>query len=87
MIARTLDSRTVMTLVAVMAGLGLGVHRLKRPPLEEAESIPISTASLGAAHRTQNDVTHTHAIELAGETYALALDSYILQTEDGNEIL
>lgn len=87
MIARTLDSRTVMTLVAVMAGLCLGVHRLKRPPVEEAESIPISTASLGTAHRTQNDVTHTHAIELAGETYALALDSYILQTEDGNEIL
>jgi subtilisin family serine protease len=76
-----------MTLVAVMAGLGLGVHRLKRPPVEEAESAPIFLASLGATHRTQSDGTHTHAIELAGETYALALDSYILQTEDGREIL
>lgn len=86
-----LDSRHALALLALVAGLGIGIHWLKREPAiaraTEAASAPDSALPATAKLRSERIAPATHAVEVAGESFELALDSYVLQADDGKEIL
>lgn len=87
----SLDSRQTFALFALIAGLGIGMYGLKRDTphgmTTNADPAPVATLSATAKLRTESDAILTEPIEIAGESYILALDSYVLRTEDGKEIL
>lgn len=87
----SLDSRHAFALFALAAGLGIGIHGLKRDKSQgatmKADSAPYATLPTTAKLRSESNTTLTEPIEIAGESYALALDSYVLQSDDGKEVV
>jgi subtilisin family serine protease len=86
----TLDSRHVLALLILAGGVAIVIDG--RPNgedgtiVKDASSSPKVSLPAKAQRHSEHHTPSTEAVTIAGESYALALDSYVLKAEDGREI-